>query len=292
MKISEILQAGRVSFSCEIFPPKLGADIDRIDEVIDGVAALEPSFISVTYGASGSTSKTTASICEKILARGRTPIAHMTCLSSTREEVHSYTEKLIALGIENVFALRGDRPADMEGPGPGQYRYASELVRELASLNRFCIGGACYPDGHVEAHNKAEDIAHLKEKVDAGVSFLTTQMFFDNDVLYSFMYRALKAGIEVPILAGIMPLTNAKQYERTAQLSGTPLPPRLRSIYDKFKDRPRALREAGIAYATEQIIDLVANGVQGIHIYTMNKPENAADIFRNTVYTRKTKING
>ena len=289
MKISEILQSGRVSFSCEIFPPKLGADIDRIDEVIDGIAALSPSFISVTYGASGSTSKTTASICEKVMARGQNAIAHMTCLSSTRDEVRTYTERLEDLGVENVFALRGDRPADAEGPGPGQYRYASELVRELASLNRFCIGAACYPDGHVEAHNKAEDILHLKEKVDAGVSFLTTQMFFDNDVLYSFLYRAVRAGITVPILAGIMPLTSARQYERTAQLSGTPLPPRLRSIYDKFGDRPRALREAGIAYATEQIIDLVANGVQGIHIYTMNRPENAEAIFRNLEYIRKTK---
>lgn len=290
MKISEILQSGQVSFSCEIFPPKPGADIDRVDEVIDGIAALSPSFISVTYGASGSTSKTTASICEKVQRRGMTPIAHMTCLSSTRDEVRTYTKKLEELGIENVFALRGDRPAGMEGPGPEQYHYASELVRELAAENRFCIGGACYPDGHVEAHNKAEDLAHLKEKVDAGVSFLTTQMFFDNDVLYSFLYRAVKAGITVPILAGIMPLTTAKQYARTAQLSGTPLPPRLRSIYDKFGDRPRALREAGIAYATEQIIDLVANGVQGIHIYTMNRPENAADIFRSIAYIRRTRV--
>ncbi len=290
MKISEILQSGRVSFSCEIFPPKMGADIDRIDEVIDGIAALSPSFISVTYGASGSTSGTTAAICEKVMARGQNAIAHMTCLSSTRDEVRTYTQRLEDLGVENVFALRGDRPADMEGPGPGQYRYASELVRELALLDRFCIGAACYPDGHVQAHNKAEDILHLKEKVDAGVSFLTTQMFFDNDVLYSFLYRAVRAGITVPILAGIMPLTNARQYERTAQLSGTPLPPRLRSIYDRFGDRPKALREAGIAYATEQIIDLVANGVQGIHIYTMNRPENAAAIFRNLEYIRKTRI--
>ena len=290
MKISEILQSGRFSFSCDIFPPKTGTDIDHVDEVIDGIAALSPSFISVTYGASGSTSKTTASICEKVMARGMTPIAHMTCLSSTRDEVHTYTEKLTALGVENVFALRGDRPAGVTEPGPGQYRYASQLVTELAALDRFCIGGACYPDGHVEAHDKAEDIAHLKEKVDAGCSFLTTQMFFDNDVMYSFLYRAVKAGIHVPILAGIMPLTTASQYARSAQLSGTPLPPRLRSIYDKFKDRPRALREAGIAYATEQIIDLVANGVQGIHIYTMNRPENAADIFKNIAYIRKTKI--
>ncbi len=290
MKITDILQSGRVSFSCEIFPPKPGADIEHVDEIIDGIAALEPSFISVTYGASGSTSKTTASICEKVMARGMTAIAHMTCLSSTRDEVFMYTEKLAALGVENVFALRGDRPADMTEPGPGQYQYASQLVAELAGLDRFCIGGACYPDGHVEARNKAEDIAHLKEKVDAGCAFLTTQMFFDNDVLYSFLYRAVKAGIHVPILAGIMPLTTARQYERTAQLSGTPLPPRLRSIYDRFKDRPRALREAGIAYATEQIVDLVANGVQGVHIYTMNRPENAADIFKNLIYIRKTKV--
>lgn len=290
MKISDILAQGRVSFSCEIFPPKLGADIDRIDDVIDGVAALDPSFISVTYGASGSTSKTTAAISEKILARNQNAIAHVTCLSSTREEIHGYIEKLQNIGVENVLALRGDRPADMEGPGPGQYSHASELVSELHQSTDFCIGGACYPDGHVEAANKAEDIAHLKEKVDAGCSFLTTQMFFDNDVLYSFLYRALKADIRVPILAGIMPLTSAKQYARTAQLSGTPLPPRLRSIYDKYGDRPKALREAGILYATEQIVDLVANGVQGIHIYTMNKPDVAAEIFKNLTYIRKTKI--
>lgn len=290
MKISELLSSGRVSFSCEIFPPKLGADIERIDEVISGVAAVEPSFISVTYGASGSTSKTTAAICQKILAQGQNAIAHMTCLSSTKEQVKAYVEKLSELGVENVFALRGDRPQDMTEPLPGQYSYASELVQELAAYNRFCIGGACYPDGHVEAANKAEDIQHLKAKVDAGCSFLTTQMFFDNDVMYSFLYRALKADIKVPILAGIMPLTSAKQFARTAQLSGTPLPPRLRSIYDKFGDRPKALREAGILYATEQIADLVANGIQGIHLYTMNKPDIAAEIFRNLTYIRKTKI--
>lgn len=290
MKISDIIARGRVSFSCEIFPPKQDADIARIDEVIDGVAALEPSFISVTYGASGSTSKNTAMICEKILARGQTPIAHMTCLSSTRDEVKRYTDRLAEIGVENVLALRGDRPQDRPELLPNQYRYASELVRELSADGRFCIGGACYPDGHVEARNKDEDLVHLKEKVDAGCSFLTTQMFFDNDVFYSFLYRALRKDIRVPVFAGIMPVTRASQFLRSVAYSGAPMPPKLRSILDKFGERPGALRQAGIAYATEQIVDLVANGCQGIHIYTMNRPEIAAEIFKNLSFIRKTKI--
>ena len=186
--------------------------------------------------------------------------------------------------IENILALRGDIPAGVDASAARDYRYASELVREIKKQGDFCIGAACYPEGHVECDHKEDDITYLKEKVDSGVDFLTTQMFFDNNVLYNFLYRIRERGITVPVIAGIMPVTNGKQMARICQLSGTYLPARFKAIVDKFGDKPEAMKQAGIAYATDQIIDLVANGVKGIHIYTMNKPDVAESIRNNLSY--------
>ena len=206
-----------------------------------------------------------------------TPIAHLTCVSSGRDQIRILTDQIKAEGIENILALRGDIP---EVPGK-DYRYASELIRELKAAGDFCIGGACYPEGHPESPDRREDLRRLKEKVDAGCDFLTTQMFFDNDLFYYFLSEARKMGITVPILAGVMPLTNIRQLKRTLSLSGTHLPVRLQRMADRFGDRPEAMKQAGIAYATEQIIDLLANGVHAVHIYTMNHPDVAAQIKRN-----------
>ena len=185
-------------------------------------------------------------------------------------------EELKEKGIENILALRGDIPAD--GKVEKDYQYASQLINEIKQAGDFCIGAACYPEGHVESVNKTEDILHLKEKVDAGCDFVTTQMFFDNNILYNYLYRIREKGITVPVIAGIMPVTHASQVKRICGMSGTYLPARFKAIVDRFGDNPAAMKQAGIAYATEQIIDLVANGVNGIHVYSMNKPDVAAKI--------------
>ena len=208
-------------------------------------------------------------------------IAHLTCVSSTREEVHRVLDDMKEKVIRNILALRGDIPTDTEFPIPGHYKYASELIEDIRRHGDFCIGAACYPEGHVESGHKTEDILNLKRKVDSGVDFLTTQMFFDNSILYNFLYRIREKGITVPVLPGIMPVTNGKQIARICQLSGTILPERFRAIVDRFGDDPKAMQQAGIAYATDQIIDLIANGIRNIHIYSMNKPEVASAILSN-----------
>ncbi|MGX8700776.1 methylenetetrahydrofolate reductase [NAD(P)H] [Caproiciproducens sp.] len=281
MKISEILNSGRVTVSCELFPPKKDGDIARVKEVVRDISALRPDFMSVTYGAGGGTSRNTARIASEIQSRGVTALAHLTCVSSTREEVGQILSGLKEQHIENVLALRGDIPQNSDFPSPGQYRYAGELVRQIREYGGFCIGAACYPEGHVECAHREDDIGYLKEKVDSGCDFLTTQMFFDNNILYQFLYRILAKGIRIPVVAGIMPVTNSGQIRRICALSGTELPPRFRAIVDKFADKPAAMKQAGIAYATEQIIDLISNGVSAIHIYTMNKPDIAAKIMDN-----------
>lgn len=282
MKISELLKQDRVTISCEIFPPKKDDDFEKVQAAVEKIAALKPDFISVTYGASGGTSKNTAKIASLIQEEyGVTALAHLTCASSTKEEVSGVIENLKTAGIENILALRGDIPAGAEFPAPDRYQYAYELIGEVKRHGDFCIGGACYPEGHVECTSKDLDLDHLKQKVESGGEFLTTQMFFDNNVLYSFLYRALMKDIRVPVLAGIMPVTNGRQIKRSCELSGTSLPPRFRNIVDKFGQNPAAMKQAGIAYATEQIIDLIANGVKGIHLYTMNNPDVAASIIGN-----------
>lgn len=281
MKISEILNSGKVTISCELFPPKLDGDIERVQEVVRDVTALEPNFMSVTYGAGGGTSKNTVRIAADIQNHGVTALAHLTCVSSTKQEVAQILSELKKNHIENILALRGDIPQNSSFPSPQQYHYACELVSEIKARGDFCIGAACYPEGHVECANKAEDISYLMQKVDSGCDFLTTQMFFDNNILYNFLYRILAKGVTVPVVAGIMPVTNSKQIQRICALSGTALPPRFKAMADKFADKPLAMKQAGIAYATEQIIDLISNGVNAIHIYTMNKPDIAGKIMDN-----------
>lgn len=277
MKIREILGRGCPTLSFEVFPPKTEDKFEGVEQAALAIAKLKPAFMSVTYGAGGGTSRYTVQIASDIQEScGVVSLAHLTCVSSTREKVHQVLGELKEKKIENVLALRGDIPAD--GKVEKDYRYASQLIREIKQAGDFCIGAACYPEGHVESANKTEDILHLKEKVEAGCDFVTTQMFFDNNILYNYLYRIREKGITVPVVAGIMPVTNRSQIQRICQMSGTYLPARFKAIVDRFGDRPAAMKQAGIAYATEQIIDLIANGVNGIHIYTMNKPDVAARI--------------
>ena len=277
MKLSTLWKEKTVTLSFEAFPPKKDSDFDSVRFAVEQIAELKPDFMSVTYGAGGGTSAYTAEIARIVqTGHGVPALAHLTCVSSNRDRIHQELEHLKAAGIENILALRGDYPAGYDPAAPRDYRYAADLVREIKTYGGFCIGAACYPEGHTECHSQEEDLLHLKEKVDCGVDFLTTQMFFDNSALYSFLFRAQRVGIDLPVLAGIMPVTNAAQMTRILSLSGTTLPTRFRMILDKFRDRPDAMKQAGIVYAAEQIVDLVANGIRGIHVYTMNKPDVAA----------------
>lgn len=282
MKIKDILDDGRIHISFEVFPPKTDAGFEKVLAATDQIAKLNPSYISVTYGAGGGTSKNTAKIASHIKKDlGVESLAHLTCASSTKSEVRSVIENLKQLGIENILALRGDIPNGMVFPSEDRFRYAYELVEEIKKAGDFCVGGACYPEGHVENEHKAEDIRFLKQKVDCGIDFLTTQMFFDNDIHYNFLYRIREAGITVPVLPGIMPITSAAQMKRSQELSGTVFPRRFLALLDRFGDYPDAMKQAGIAYATDQIIDLLSNGINHIHIYSMNKPDVAAKIMEN-----------
>ena len=280
MKLSDHFEKQQLSLSFEVFPPKTSSSFETVKHATEAMALLHPAYMSITYGAGGGTSEYTVDIATNLLKNyGVTPLAHLTCLSSTKDKIADILGKLKENGIENILALRGDMPADADIKR--EYTYAYELVRDIKKYGDFCIGGACYPESHTESHNSADDIKHLKEKVDAGCDFLTTQMFFDNSILYSYLYKIREAGINVPIVAGIMPVTNAKQIKRICELSGTYLPRRFKSIVDRFGDNPDAMKQAGIAYATEQIIDLLANGVNAIHVYSMNKPDVAECIQKN-----------
>ncbi len=283
MKIRDILKEDRITLSMEVFPPKKATAMEKVNESVREIARLKPDFMSVTYGAGGGTSKYTVQIAKDIKeAHGVNAVAHLTCVSSTRETVEKQLHFMKDAGIENVLALRGDIPDETEFPLPNQFHYAAELVKKIKEIApEMCIGGACYPEGHPEAASKAEDIKHIKEKVDAGCEFLTTQMFFDNSIFFNYLYRMREAGISVPIIAGIMPITKKVQIERSIQLSGCCVPARFKAIVDWFGDEPAKMKQAGIAYATDQIIDLLANGVKHIHIYTMNDPEVAAGIQKN-----------
>lgn len=281
MKVSNILKSDKVTISCEIFPPKKGTLLDNYKGIAAEIAKLKPAYISCTYGATGGTSDYTVEIADTINSCGVPAIAHLTCASSTKEKVQSVIRELKSRNIENILALRGDIPEQADFPLPDQYHHAIELIREIKEQGDFCIGGACYPEGHPEAYNMNEDLGYLKEKVEAGCDYLTTQMFFDNNIYYNFMYKALKKGINVPVVAGIMPVTTASQVKRSIALTGNLVPAKFLMIVDRFADDPEAMKQAGIAYATEQIIDLIANGVNHIHIYTMNKPEVAATIMNN-----------
>ena len=285
MKIVDLLKSDALSISFEVFPPKTESAFDSVKSATEEIARLQPSFMSVTYGAGGGTSKYTLDIAKNIKQSYGVPsIAHLTCVSSTRETVRQRIKDIRDAGIENVMALRGDIPSSMENDDRSQwdYKHAIELVRELKQLDtNICVGGACYPEIHPESANSKEDIFYLKEKVDAGCDFLTTQMFFDNNLLYSFLYKIREKGITVPVIPGIMPITNAKQVERSMKLSGSFMPQRFKSLVDKFGYDPLAMKQAGIAYATDQIIDLYANGINHVHVYSMNNPDVAKKIMLN-----------
>ncbi|MBR3965816.1 MAG: methylenetetrahydrofolate reductase [Clostridia bacterium] len=285
MKLNEILNSGKLSLSFEVFPPKTDTAFESVKMATEEIAKLRPSFMSVTYGAGGGTSKYTLDIAKDIGENYGVPtLAHLTCVSSTRETVRRKIEEIKAAGVENVMALRGDLTPELEASDRKNwaYRHASELVRELKESGAdFCIGGACYPEIHPESKDQKEDIKYLKEKVDAGCDFLTTQMFFDNNLLYNFLYKIREAGINVPIVAGIMPITNANQIERAIKLSGSFMPHRFKSLVDKFGSDPLAMKQAGIAYATDQIIDLFANNITNVHVYSMNNPSVAEKIQAN-----------
>ncbi len=284
MKVSEILARRSPSVSFEVFPPKREAPLGPVKAAVAELAKAKPSFMSVTYGAAGGDSSANTSAIASFVQNdcGVTALAHFTCVMATREGVAHEARELVRLGIENVLALRGDIPADTSYPSPEHFRHAVELVAFLRrEFPQFCLGGACYPEGHPECPHLRDDIAHLKAKVDAGLDFLTTQMFFDNAVFYSYLAKIRSAGVGVPVLPGIMPVANGRQIARICKLSGTMLPPRFRAIVDRFGDDPRAMLDAGVAYATEQIVDLFANGVDHVHVYTMNRPEVAARIMDN-----------
>ena len=277
MKISQIINGARPSLSFEVFPPKTSDNFASVMSACAEIAKLSPSYMSVTYGAGGGTSEYTAEIAENLQKLGVTPLAHLSCISSTHERVKEQLGNLKARGVENILALRGDK-TDSWSAESAQYRYASELIEEIRGFGGFCIGGACYPEGHPESESGAADILALKRKVESGCEFLTTQMFFDNNILYNFLYRLMRAGVDVPVVAGIMPVTSATQIKRITSISGKTLPQRFMRLIDRYGDNSLAMKQAGIAYATEQIIDLYANGINAVHVYSMNKPDVAAAI--------------
>lgn len=285
MKIIDILNKRSMSLSFEVFPPKKETSFESVREAVETIAGYHPSFMSVTYGAGGGTSRYTLEIAKDIKRTCGVPtLAHLTCVSSSRDTVRSQIRAMDEAGIRNVMALRGDLTPELESSDRSQwhFRYAIELIRELKESGcDFCIGAACYPEIHPESPNQKEDIRHLKEKVDAGAEFLTSQMIFDNNLFFNFMYKLREAGVTVPVIPGIMPITNANQVERAIKLSGSFMPQRFKSLVDYFGQDPDSMKQAGIAYATDQIIDLYANGITNVHVYSMNKPDVAKAIMDN-----------
>lgn len=282
MRIADLLAKEHSCLSFEVFPPKKAENYEKITGAALEIAALRPGFMSVTYGAGGSrTNSYTLAVAQEIQQKFNVPaLAHLTCVGARRTEVHAQLRALQDAGIENILALRGDRP---EGHDITQddYAYAAELITEIKAFGGFSIGAACYPEGHTENPSPSMDRHYLKQKQDAGAEFFTTQMFFDNDLYYKFLYQVREIGVTVPVVAAIMPVTNGSQIERICRLSGTWLPARFRAIADQFGSDPAAMTQAGIIYACEQIIDLLAGGARHIHVYSMNKPKVAQAIWRN-----------
>ncbi len=280
MKIKDIIKNNKTTVSFEVFPPKEWSKIETTKAVVDEMTESHPAFMSVTYGAAGTTSGFTTEIAQEILSKGVTPLAHLTCLTSTRDKVRHVVQEMKETGVENILALRGDIPEGFTFPDEQYFEHAYQLVNEIKSMGDFCIGGACYPEVHPESENRVTDIEYLKQKVDCGVDFLTSQMFFDNNVFFNFREMCAIKGINVPLIAGIMPVTKASQITRIIKLSDCTLPVKFEKIVERFGENDNAMKQAGIVYAAEQIIDLMANGVNNIHIYTMNKPDVAAAIVR------------
>ena len=280
MYIKDIFNKKKPVLSFEVFPPKQETGIESVAAAIDAMSKLPIDYMSVTYGAGGSTSKKTAEVAQYMQDKlNLTALAHLTCISSDKENIRASLEDLSSRGVQNILALRGDIPKDTEFPLSDSYKYASELVKDIKDFGGFCVGGACYPESHPDSASLEEDIENLKKKADAGVDFLVTQMFFDNDAFYKFRDMAAKKGINLPITAGIMPLTNISQIQRMCILSGgASMPSKFIKMISKYENNPAALRQAGIAYAVDQIIDLVSNDTDGIHLYTMNKPATAEQI--------------
>ncbi len=280
MYINHIFGSKKPVFSLEVFPPKQQENFDSVKAAVTEISKTDADYISVTYGAGGSSSKLTAELAEYMQnGLGVTALAHLTCVSLPKSEIRRQLEDMRARGIKNILALRGDIPKDGIFPLRDGYRYASELVEEIKSFGGFCVGGACYPECHPDSRSIDDDIDNLKRKVDAGADFLVTQMFFDNNAFYDFRDRCVKKGVTVPITAGLMPLTSSKQIERMCVLSGgASMPSQFTRILSKYIDKPAALRQAGIAYVINQIFDLATNETDGIHIYTMNNPNTAKSI--------------
>lgn len=280
MKIIDVITGEKPSLSFEVFPPKTEDKYENVVAAARRIAGLSPDYMSVTYGAGGGTSEYTANIARDLSDLGVNSMAHLTCVSSTREHVRQQLKGLQQRGIENILALRGDIPEDLD-PSRMDFHYAYELIEEIRDFGDFCIGGACYPEGHPDSENGIKDLEYLKVKAECGCEFFTTQMFFDNNILYNFLYRMLRSGVDVPVVAGIMPVTNKKQIQRIMSISGTALPQRFIRIVDRYGDKPEAMKQAGIAYATEQIIDLYANGINAVHVYSMNNFDVAQKIQEN-----------
>ena len=281
MKIRDIINGEKPTLSFEVFPPKKDTDFADVEAAALGIAAFKPDYMSVTYGAGGSTKGHTIALAQAIQEKYNVPtIAHLTCVCANREGIKAALSELKSAGIENILALRGDIPKNYEGEVFTDFSHASELVKLIKESGDFCVGGACYPEVHPDSANRKEDILGLKRKVDAGCEYLTTQMFFDNNIFFNFMYRLREAGITVPIIPGIIQITRRGQVKNAVKLSGCNVPERFKNIVDRFGDSEEAMKQAGIAYATDQIIDLMANGVKNIHVYSMNKPEIAEGIQR------------
>lgn len=286
MFIRNILKEKETSVSFEIFPPKENVAFEKLLGTINELSALRPDFMSVTYGAGGGTSKNTLNICKEVQARGVTALAHLTCVSASKDDIASIAAEFKKSGIENILALRGDKPAD-KSEYFSDYAYAGDLIADLKTLGDFCIGGACYPEGHLESKSLEEDVEHIKEKVDAGCEFLITQLYFDNECLYRYRDMLAQKNVSVPIIAGLMPVRDAKQIERLCKLSGASIPKKFRRMMERYADDPPAMAQAGIAYVTDQAIDLYAGRIDGIHIYTMNRPDVAKKIISNISLLKK-----
>ncbi len=284
MYISDLFKKNSSTLSFEVFPPKKSDDFGKIQDAIRELVKNPLDYMSVTYGAGGSTAAYTAEIAEKLEKDFNiTALAHLTCVHSTRDGVIKTLEDFKARGISNILALRGDLPQGTH-TSDLTYSHASDLAEEIKSFGDFCVGGACYPECHPDSHSLDEDIDNLKIKIDSGVDFLVTQMFFDNNCFYSFRNKAVQKGINVPMVAGIMPLTNIKQIEKMCVLSGgAAMPSKFTKMIAKYADNPAALKQAGIAYAVDQIIDLLSNDISGIHVYTMNKNDVADKITSATI---------